>query len=127
MNLKAFVFCVGIAAASAMMTGPAAAQWGPYGSYRYGPVPVPAYAVAPALRAQGLRPVTQPLQTGRYIVVRALDPRRVLDRGYSITRDTEGRVVKQATALTAGAVVDTELANGRFTSRVEAITEDSGE
>jgi hypothetical protein len=73
-NLKAFVFCVGIAAAWAATTGSAAAQWGAYGSYRYGPVALPAYAVAPALRAHGLRPVTQPLQTGRYIVVRAVDP-----------------------------------------------------
>jgi hypothetical protein len=37
-------------------------------------VAVPAYAVAPTLRAHGLRPVTQALQTGRYIVVRAADP-----------------------------------------------------
>ena len=29
-------------------------------------------------------------------VVRALDPRRVLERGYSITRDGDGRVVRQA-------------------------------
>ena len=26
------------------------------------------------LRANGLRPITQPVQTGRYIVVRAVDP-----------------------------------------------------
>ncbi len=60
-------------------------------------------------------------------VVRALDPRRVLERGYSITRDGEGRVVKQATASLAGAILDTELASGRITSRVETITEEPGE
>ncbi len=60
-------------------------------------------------------------------VVRALDPRRVLERGYSITRDADGHVVRQATASLAGAIVETELATGRITSRVETITEDPGE
>jgi exodeoxyribonuclease VII large subunit len=60
-------------------------------------------------------------------VVRALDPRRVLERGYSITRDGEGRVVTQATASLVGAILDTELATGRITSRVETITEEPGE
>ena len=60
-------------------------------------------------------------------VVRALDPRRVLERGYSITRDGDGRVVKQATASLAGAIVETELATGRITSRVETITEEPGD
>jgi exodeoxyribonuclease VII large subunit len=59
--------------------------------------------------------------------VRALDPRRVLERGYSITRDGDGRVVKQATASLAGAIVQTELATGRITSRVETITEEPGD
>ncbi len=60
-------------------------------------------------------------------VVRALDPRRVLERGYSITRDDEGRVVTQANASLVGAILDTELATGRITSRVETITEEPGE
>jgi hypothetical protein len=72
-NLKAFVFCAATAA-SAVMAGPAAAQWRPYGPDRYGPVAVSPYAITATLRAYGLRPVTQPLQTGRYIVVRAIDP-----------------------------------------------------
>jgi len=55
-------------------------------------------------------------------VVRALDPRRVLERGYSITRDADGRVVRTADAVVAGAVPGTELASGRVTSRVETIT-----
>ena len=59
--------------------------------------------------------------------MRALDPRRVLERGYSITRDGEGRVVRRATASLAGAILDTELATGRITSRVETITEEPGE
>ena len=58
--------------------------------------------------------------------MRALDPRRVLERGYSITRDGEGRVVSRATASLVGAILDTELATGRITSRVETITEEPG-
>jgi exodeoxyribonuclease VII large subunit len=62
-------------------------------------------------------------------VVRALDPRRVLERGYSITRDADGRVVRTADDLAAGARIATELASGRVTSRVETITptEEPGE
>ena len=55
-------------------------------------------------------------------VVRALDPRRVLERGYSITRDADGRVLRTTDAVLAGALVETELASGRVTSRVESIT-----
>jgi exodeoxyribonuclease VII large subunit len=60
-------------------------------------------------------------------VVRALDPRRVLERGYSITRDADGRVLRGVDGVAAGATVDTELAGGRLTSRVESITETSTE
>jgi exodeoxyribonuclease VII large subunit len=59
--------------------------------------------------------------SSREAVVRALDPRRVLERGYSITRDTHGRVVRPG-AVEAGAVIETELAGGRITSRVETAT-----
>jgi exodeoxyribonuclease VII large subunit len=54
-------------------------------------------------------------------VVRALDPRRVLERGYSITRGDDGRVLRAADAVAPGALVHTELAGGRITSRVEAV------
>lgn len=62
-------------------------------------------------------------------VVRALDPRRVLERGYSITRDADGRVVRTTDDVVAGALVETELAAGRVKSRVETITptEEPGE
>jgi exodeoxyribonuclease VII large subunit len=60
---------------------------------------------------------------GSEAVVRALDPRRVLERGYSITRDEAGRVVKRAAVLTTGTVLETEVADGRVTSRVEGVTE----
>jgi exodeoxyribonuclease VII large subunit len=53
-------------------------------------------------------------------VVRALDPRRVLERGYSITRDADGRVLRRASDVAVGALVETEVAEGRMVSRVEA-------
>ena len=43
----------------------------------------------------------------------------MLERGYSITRDTDGRVVRRASDLAAGALVETEVAEGRMISRVE--------
>ena len=49
---------------------PAAAQYYPYpGEYGV----MSPYAVHATLRAHGLRPVTQPVQTGAYVVVRAVD------------------------------------------------------
>jgi exodeoxyribonuclease VII large subunit len=56
--------------------------------------------------------------------LRALDPRRVLERGYTITRDADGRVVKHAADTAPGSVLETELADGRITSRVDHVTED---
>jgi hypothetical protein len=58
-----------------MMATPAAAQvpgWGPYGAYP--PEGISVYGIHARLRANGLRPVTQPVQTGRYVVIRAVDP-----------------------------------------------------
>jgi exodeoxyribonuclease VII large subunit len=59
--------------------------------------------------------------------VRALDPRRVLERGYSITRDARGGVVRDVAGIARGDVLDTELARGRITSRVEESTPDTTE
>jgi exodeoxyribonuclease VII large subunit len=56
--------------------------------------------------------------------LRALDPRRVLERGYSITRYADGRVVKRAAGTVPGSFLETELADGRITSRVDHVTED---
>jgi exodeoxyribonuclease VII large subunit len=55
----------------------------------------------------------------RATTVNALDPRRVLERGYSITRDGDGRVLRQSADVPPGTVLVTELADGRVTSRVE--------
>ena len=49
---------------------------------------------------------------------RLLDPRRTLERGYSITR-SEGRLVRAAAQARPGARLSTELADGVITSIVE--------
>ena len=56
--------------------------------------------------------------------VRALDPRRVLERGYTITRTADGRVLRRVGDVGAGTELVTELASGRITSRVEEVAED---
>ena len=57
--------------------------------------------------------------------VRALDPARVLARGFSITRDAGGAVVRDGAALVRGDRLTTELAAGRVASVVESF--DSGD
>ena len=51
--------------------------------------------------------------------LRALDPRRVLKRGYTITRDEQGQVVRAAAGIPVGSQLSTETARGTVRSRVE--------
>jgi exodeoxyribonuclease VII large subunit len=51
--------------------------------------------------------------------VRALDPTRTLARGWSITRDARGRVVRSAGGVAAGDRLVTTLADGEVRSTVE--------
>jgi len=51
--------------------------------------------------------------------LRALDPRRVLERGYTITRDEQGVLVRAAADVAPGSVLTTETGAGRVRSRVE--------
>ena len=51
----------------------------------------------------------------------ALDPQRILDRGYSLTLH-QGKTVKNASVLKAGDKIETRLAEGTITSTVEHIT-----
>jgi len=53
--------------------------------------------------------------------LRALDPRGVLDRGYTITRAADGAVVKRAGVVSPGTLLVTEFADGTATSRVERV------
>lgn len=73
-----------------------------------------------AASARLTRGATRQLDAGA-ARLRALDPRRVLERGYSITRDQDGRVRTDVTDLVPDAVLHTELARGSITSRVEAV------
>jgi exodeoxyribonuclease VII large subunit len=47
------------------------------------------------------------------------DPANLLRRGWSITRDADGQVVRRAADVAPGAIITTELADGRLTSRIE--------
>ncbi|MCU0270291.1 MAG: exodeoxyribonuclease VII large subunit [Acidimicrobiales bacterium] len=55
------------------------------------------------------------------IRLHVLDPRRALERGWSITRTADGRVVRDVDEVTPGAVLHTTLATGVLTSRVEEV------
>lgn len=50
----------------------------------------------------------------------ALSPLAVLERGYALVHDEAGRVVRDASVLTAGDVVRTRVSRGSFSSRIEA-------
>lgn len=52
--------------------------------------------------------------------LRALDPHRVLERGYSITRTADGRVLRSVVGAVAGATIVTELVDGTLSSTVVA-------
>ncbi|MDQ2729205.1 MAG: exodeoxyribonuclease VII large subunit, partial [Actinomycetota bacterium] len=53
--------------------------------------------------------------------LRALAPSRVLDRGYAVVRDAEGRVVRRAGDLEAGDRLLVTLASGAVATRVAEI------
>lgn len=52
--------------------------------------------------------------------IEALSPARVLERGYAVVRDADGRVVRAADAVSVGAVLDIRLAAGRIAAEVTA-------
>ena len=52
--------------------------------------------------------------------LRALDPTRVLERGYSITRDASGRTIRRAASLQPGDRLVTEFVEGSVRSTVDA-------
>ncbi|MFC2102425.1 exodeoxyribonuclease VII large subunit [Bacteroidota bacterium] len=51
--------------------------------------------------------------------VRNLDPKRILQRGYSMTFDQNGRILKDASRLKPGDKIRTELANGTLRSTID--------
>ena len=48
----------------------------------------------------------------------ALDPANILARGWSITRSTEGEVVRSVSAVSAGDILATQVADGEIASEV---------
>jgi len=70
-NAKVALCALVVAAAAAATPLPAAAQYYPVPGGYY--ETLPPYAIRATLRAQGLRQITPPIQTGNYVVVRAVD------------------------------------------------------
>lgn len=58
--------------------------------------------------------------------LRSVGPEQVLDRGYSLTLDPEGRPVRDASRLETGVTVTTRLARGEFDATVDRVRGDSG-
>jgi exodeoxyribonuclease VII large subunit len=54
--------------------------------------------------------------------LRSLSPLAVLERGYALVTDAEGKLIRSAAQVTAGKMVKTRLGDGDFTSRVEDVT-----
>jgi len=52
-------------------------------------------------------------------VLKERSPRTILERGYSITRDAEGRVVRDAAQVAIGADVSVHLARGELSAVVK--------
>ena len=79
------------------------------------------------LDQQGLRAVTRRLDAARDQLIattarlESLSPLAVLARGYSVTTDEAGNILKYATSVGAGDIVHTRLASGSIKSRVETI------
>jgi exodeoxyribonuclease VII large subunit len=54
----------------------------------------------------------------------AYDYHRQLERGYSVTRDREGRVLRSASSVLPGAQLVTQLADGAIDSEVTDVRTD---
>jgi exodeoxyribonuclease VII large subunit len=63
---------------------------------------------------------------GQTRLVRQLAPERTLERGFTITRDDAGRVIKEAGRLRRGDRLVTSFADGETTSRVESSRVEAG-
>ncbi len=61
--------------------------------------------------------------------LRALSPRRVMERGYCLVRGRDGTLLRSAEALAVGDAIQVEFARGEVDARVEAVRvrEDHGE
>ena len=57
---------------------------------------------------------------GRRQLLAAYDPARLLERGWSLTTDANGRVLRSIDQVAVGAMITTRLADGTITSTVDA-------
>jgi exodeoxyribonuclease VII large subunit len=57
--------------------------------------------------------------TGIDRLCREVAPERTLERGFTLTRAEDGRLVRQAAGLAAGDRITTQTADGSLVSRVE--------
>lgn len=71
--------------------------------------------------AQGILKNTQSQLENTQQLLTALNPEAVLRRGYAIVRQN-GKAVRATDQLSSGAIVETQLSNGRFTAQVKDIT-----
>jgi exodeoxyribonuclease VII large subunit len=56
-----------------------------------------------------------------------MSPLSVLERGYSVTRDTDGKVVTRAAEVKPGDEVHVKLARGELDCRVQSVRDDEGD
>jgi exodeoxyribonuclease VII large subunit len=54
-----------------------------------------------------------------WLAISLLDPRAVLERGYSIVRDQAGQIVRSSTTLRCGDAVDLTFARGGAIARID--------
>ena len=82
-------------------------------------------AAATLLARSGERAaVSAEQQQQRYAqVLRAYDPVRQLERGWSLTRDSSGRLLRSASGVVPGTELVTRLADGEIVSGVHAVRE----
>lgn len=80
------------------------------------------------VRARHLLQLTQTAARNRLTQsahqLRLLGPLSVLARGYSITSNAQGRIVRHTGDVSAGELIETRLAQGRITSEVRQIVEE---
>ncbi len=72
-----------------------------------------------AARARGILREARAALAGRERLCGQLEPARTLERGFSITRDVQGRLLKRPDQVAAGELITTQFAAGTLRSRVE--------
>ena len=69
-------------------------------------------------------PARQRVNRRAHRIAKKFSPLAVLQRGYAIAQDKEGRLLREAASVTIGDPVRLRLAKGRLDCRVEGIVKD---